>query len=119
MPRLFTRIQELNFELSEVQVQLSVSSGTLSDDEMQGDHWACDWGAQEPHAGEEGADADVVYVGTAQVPGASLGTVAAAPENGLLAAGISSPKCDAAISAGLITPTIPLRFRHLRRRMRL
>ena len=111
VPRLLAHIQGLDFELSGVPAPLSVSGGTLRDDEMKGDHgadnWANDWGAQNSHAGEQGADADVEYMGAAQAPWASPSTVAAAAKVGLFAADISSPKFYAALAAGLITPTEP------------
>lgn len=114
VPRLLTRIQGLDFERSGVPAPLSVSGGTLRDDEMQGDHGndnlADDWGAQEPQAGQQGADADVDYVGTPQAHGASPGTVATAAEFGLFAADISNPKLDAALAAGFIILTEPPSF---------
>ena len=111
VPRLLAHIQGLDFELSGVSAQLSLSGGTLRDDEMQGDHgagnWANDWVAQGPHYGESGLDAEVQYVGTAQAPDASPSTVAAAAEVKLFVADMSSPKFDAALAVGLITTAEP------------
>ena len=78
---------------------------------MQGDYgagnWADDWLALGPHDGEPGLDAEVQYVGTAQAPGASPSTVAAAAEVGLFVADMSSPKFDVALANGLITTAEP------------
>ena len=108
---MLVHIQGLDFGLSGVSVLLPVSGGTLRDDEMQVDHgagnWTDDWVAQGPHDSEPGLDAEVQYVGTAQAPGASSSTVAAAAEVGLFVADMSSPIFDAALAEGLITTAEP------------
>ena len=95
-----------------VPAQLSVSGGTLRDEEMQGNHsannWADDWKANKTHAGELRSGADVGSVSTTKAPGTSRGILPATAKIGLLTASVFSPKFDETLAAGLIKPTVPL-----------